>query len=206
MSSERQLAKDARLFAKGDPGSFMATVLTGSLRLLSGSRDGREVTLNAVGPGGMSGLVALLDGRPRCADAVATKDTVVLITERRVLLPLLAESADLSQLAMQFLCGRLRKSIGTFEDLALFDLSARLARMLLNLARTQGETSAAGMRIGIRLSQREMAAMVFGSRESVNKQLRVWREARVLTTSTGLIVLHDMAALHRVIDGDSGAA
>jgi len=195
MSSERRVAKAALVFSKGDPGSFMITVLQGRLRVLSTSRDGREVTLNIVAPGEVVGQISLLDGKPRSADAVAVEETIMMVTERRYFLPFLEAHPDFALRLLLVLCGRLRKAFGALEDIALFDLPARLARLLLELAETQGEATAAGTRISGRLSQRELANLVFSSRESVNKQLRIWREAGVLTTASGHIIILDPASL-----------
>jgi CRP-like cAMP-binding protein len=200
MSSERRVAKSTRIFSKGDPGSFMVTVLRGRIRLLSASREGREVTLGLIGPGEVLGQIALLDGKPRSADALAVEETVMLVTERRVFLPFLAVHRDLSDLMLLVLCGRLRRAVGALEDIALFDLPARLARLLIQLGETHSQPSAGGVRVNGRMSQRELANLVFSSRESVNKQLRVWREAGVLTMSAGHIVIHDMASLRRALE------
>ena len=62
------------------------------------------------------------------------------------------------------------------EEIALFDLPVRLARVLLKLAEDYGRPSAAGTRIDLKLSQRDLSNLVAASRESVNKQLRAWRE------------------------------
>jgi CRP-like cAMP-binding protein len=200
MSTERKVGKATRVYSKGDPGGFMVTVLRGRIRLLSASRDGREVTLGLIGPGEVLGQIALLDGKPRNADALAVEETVMLITERRVFLPFLAAHRDLSDLLLVALCGRLRRAFGALEDIALFDLPARLARLLIQLAETHSQPGTGSTRIAGRMSQRELANLVFSSRESVNKQLRIWREAGVLTMTAGHIVVHDMASLRRALE------
>ena len=62
------------------------------------------------------------------------------------------------------------------EEIALFDLPVRLARVLLKLADDYGRPSPGGTRIDLKLSQRDLSNLVASSRESVNKQLRAWRE------------------------------
>ena len=86
------------------------------------------------------------------------------------------------------------------EELALFDLPARLARVLLKLAGDYGRPGAGGTRIDMKLSQRDLSNLVASSRESVNKQLRAWRETGVVDMADGFIVLCEPAELTRLTD------
>ena len=79
---ERRFPRGATLVSKGDPGSSMMAVLAGRLRIGNVSAEGKEVTLNVIGPGEIVGEIALLDGKPRSADVIATEDTTVLVVER----------------------------------------------------------------------------------------------------------------------------
>jgi CRP-like cAMP-binding protein len=58
---------------------------------------------------------------------------------------------------------------------------------------------APGIRIGIKLSQRDLSNLVASSRESVNKQLKVWRDAGTIDlVDNHLIILRqkDLEALY----------
>ena len=75
------------------------------------------------------------------------------------------------------------------RGVALASLSSRLARLL---ARPRGAAWAAvaeGVRIRIKLSQKELSAQVAATRERVNKQLRQWHEQGVLGELDGDMVL-----------------
>jgi CRP-like cAMP-binding protein/predicted acylesterase/phospholipase RssA len=61
------------LFRQGDAGDAAYLVVTGRLRILT--RDPQERVLNEVGRGEMVGEMALLEGVPRMATALATRDT-----------------------------------------------------------------------------------------------------------------------------------
>ncbi len=196
---ERRLTRGMLIFAKGDPGSFMLAVMSGLIRVGATSADGREITLNVIGPGEIVGEIALLDGRPRSADAVAVEDTVVMVIERRFFLPFLTRHEGLVERILGVLCDRLRRTSAALEELALLDLPGRMARMLLKLAADYGTPFETGVRIEIRLSQRDMSNLVAATRESVNKQFKVWRDAEIIGTDGGHIVIRDMAALYRVL-------
>src|SRR3954463_1776705 len=85
----RSLAAEEVLFLKGDPGDALYAVRRGQIRIATGTRSGKRLTLNLLGPGDVFGEVALLDGRPRTADAVAVEQTELFMVWRRDFLDLL---------------------------------------------------------------------------------------------------------------------
>ena len=189
LSSERRVPRGASLFQKGDAGSSMMAVLTGRVRVSSVSAEGKEITLNVINPGEVFGEIALLDGKPRSADCSAIEETTLLVLERRHFLPFLRRNEDLYLRLLAVLCEKLRRTSMALEELALFDLPARLARVLLKLAADYGRPVGKDIRIGVKMSQRELSNLVASSRESVNKQLRVWRDDGVVDLDGGYLIL-----------------
>ena len=62
------------IFFAGDPGNGLYIVESGIIRIALSSEQGlREVVLALVGPADFFGDLALLDGEPRSADAVAVE-------------------------------------------------------------------------------------------------------------------------------------
>ena len=199
-ASDRRFRRGQTIFQRGDNGSSLMAVLRGRVRISSVSADGKEVTLNVISPGEIFGELALLDGEPRSADATSIEDTTLLVVERRHFLPFLCKNEDLILRLFAMLCSRLRRTSMALEEIALFDLPVRLARVLLKLANDYGRPGATGTRIDLKLSQRDLSNLVASSRESVNKQLRAWRETSVVDIEDGLIVLRRPLELKRLID------
>ena len=61
----------ATIFQKGDTGGSMMAVVRGRVKICASSADGKELVLNFIDRGGLFGEVAVLDGQPRSADAIA---------------------------------------------------------------------------------------------------------------------------------------
>ena len=200
LATERRVKRDAAVMRRGDPDASLLVLVNGRLRAGSVSADGREVTLNLMEAGTVLGEIALLDGRPRSLDVTAMTDSTLLALERRDFLPFLRARPDLMLRLMALLCDRLRRASKAFEDVALASLSARLARLLLTLAETHGAPTAEGTRIRLRLSQRDMSAQVAATRERVNKQLRQWHEAGVLSEQDGDLVVRRPDDLKALVD------
>lgn len=197
---ERRLPRGTSIFSKGDAGSSMMAVLAGRVRISAVSADGKEVTLNVIGPGEIFGEIALLDGKPRSADATAIEDTVLMEVERKRFLPFLLKNEALVERLLVVLCDRLRRTSLVLEEIALFDLPSRLARLLVKLSQDYGRPApGGGTRIDMKLSQRDIATLVASSRETVNKQLRGWREQGVVDQLAGYLVVRDAEALERLV-------
>jgi CRP/FNR family transcriptional regulator, cyclic AMP receptor protein len=197
---ERRLPRGTSIFSKGDAGSSMMAVLAGRVRISAVSADGKEVTLNVIGPGEIFGEIALLDGKPRSADATAVEDTVLMEVERKRFLPFLLKNEALVERLLVVLCDRLRRTSLVLEEIALFDLPSRLARLLVKLSQDYGRPApVGGVRIDMKLSQRDLATLVASSRETVNKQLRGWREQGMVDQLAGYLVVRDARALERLV-------
>ena len=199
-ASERRVRRGQTVFQRGDNASSMMVVLRGRIRISTVSAEGKEVTLNVISPGEITGEMALLDGEPRSADGSAVEDTLLLVIERRHFLPFVRQNEDLFLRLLAVLCTRIRRTSMTLEEIALFDLPARLARVLLKLGQDYGRPTPNGTRVEMKLSQRDLSNLVASSRESVNKQLRAWRETGVVDFEEGLLVLRRPAELKRLID------
>jgi CRP/FNR family transcriptional regulator, cyclic AMP receptor protein len=174
---------------RGDPGTGMAIIVNGKIRISLVSEDGREVTLGMLGPGDIIGEMTLIDGGEVSADATAQEDCVLLTLERGQFLRLLRSNTDLCLHLMAVLCQRLRRSNAALEDMALLDLPSRLGRLLLRLCDDYGVAAARGTRIEIRMSQKDLSSLAGASREKVNKQLRQWELDGVLGKDAGRLVV-----------------
>src|SRR6266436_1195436 len=107
-SKTRSVKRGTLVFSKGDPGNALFAVVKGTLKIGVTSADGREAVFNIVGPGELVGEIALLDGRERTADAVATSDCELLVIERREFLPFMQSQPLLAMKLIDLLCARLR--------------------------------------------------------------------------------------------------
>ncbi len=188
------------IFRKGEPGRGMMMIVSGRVKITSPA-GGNEAFLAVAGPGEVFGEIALLDGGPRTADAVALEDTELLVLDRRDFLPLVQRHPSAFLSLLEVLCARIRADTEMVEDFLFLDLPARLGRALRRLAEHNGTPVENGVRIDVRFSQRELGKTVGMTRESINKQLRIWRDRKILDIADGHIVILDMEALSADIEG-----
>jgi CRP-like cAMP-binding protein len=182
----RTLPRGSSIFAKGDPGIGLMGVLAGTVKISAQSADGRDIVLNIIHEGEIFGEIALLDGHPRTADATAMTDCELMVIERRDFIPFLRSQPDLTIQIIETLCARLRRTTEQVQDLTFLDLPTRLAKALLRLI-ADGEGPASARKITI--TQRKISQIIGQSRESTNKQLRVWAKHGWVRVERGAVTV-----------------
>ena len=188
-SKDRRFSDGQIVFQKGDPGTSLMVLLRGRIRISAVSEDGREVVLNVIEPGQIMGEIAFLDGHQRSADATAVGDCVVMTIDRRDFIPFLERNPGIAVQLLTVLCGRLRRTSEMVEDIAFLELPKRLCRLLIRLGSTYGKATPTGLRIEIKLSQKDLGNLIVASRESINKQLRAFEEQGLISTDRGYITV-----------------
>jgi CRP/FNR family cyclic AMP-dependent transcriptional regulator len=187
------------IFAKGSPGNSLMIVLRGRVRISSISLAGKEIVLNIIDVGELVGEIATLDGGERSGDAVAMTECELLVLTRRDFMPFLENHVDICLMLIRILCQRLRHTSEQVEDVLFRHLEGRIAKALLQLAEHSGQTRVHSSALELHLSQSELGAIVGSTRESVNKQLKVWRRAGFINLAKGSIVIRNAAAIEQLI-------
>jgi CRP/FNR family cyclic AMP-dependent transcriptional regulator len=195
----KAVARATTIFAKDDPGSSLFAICKGAVKITVPSIDGHSAVLNLIGKGDIFGEIALLDGRPRTADAVAIADCDLFVIERRDFLPVVREEPEIALKLIEILCARLRQTTEQAENLMFLHLAGRLAKALLRLS--DGEADARERKVVI--TQKDLGNIIGMSRESTNRQLRIWEQRKWVRLGRGVIVIVSAKALERVAESDS---
>lgn len=182
----RKIKGGTIIFSKDDPGTGLFAVSAGIVKIRVPSPDGREAVLNLVYEGEIFGEIALLDGQPRTADAVAMTDCELIAVDRRDFLALVRDEPRIALGMITLLCARLRYAGQRFEEVVFLNLPGRLARLLVRLDE-KAKRSPAPHKLAI--TQRELSLLTGTSRESVNKLLRVWAKHKWVRLERGGIVV-----------------
>jgi len=90
---------------------------------------------------------------------------------------------------------------GLFADASLQDMSARVASRILSVARSFGRPGDDGIELSIALNQTELAAMVGGARQTVNKVIMQFRKDGLLSSRGGRLIIHSIDRLQRLASG-----
>lgn len=188
------------IFSMGDPGASLMAVVEGSVSVGVPSPEGKEIILAIMHPGDVFGEIGLLDGRERSADARGMEACTLAVLERRDVLRVFEGCPQAYFEVVQLLCERIRRTTTQVAEVTLLDLPSRLARVLLRVATAQHAGAADAALDPVKLSQRELGAIVGATRESVNKCLRNWQRSRIVEVQGSAIRILDQVALKNLAD------
>ena len=96
------------LFRTGDEGDAMYIIEQGKVRIYVGAQDGHEVTLTELHRGDFFGEMALLDGKPRSADARVAEDARLAVLSREHFLSFVTSNPNVALEMLTALTNRLR--------------------------------------------------------------------------------------------------
>lgn len=199
LASRRTCPAGTVIFSQGDEGDALYGVVSGQVRISSSTRDGREALFNVMKAGDSFGEIALVDGKPRTASAVAVAECDLMVIRRAQFRELMAREPQLPIHLLTLFCERLRWTSQMVEEAAFLHVPTRLARRLLYLSNPHGTSAAAGTTI--RASQHELAQFLSVSRQFVNQHLQRWRRQGWINVARGRITIRDPEALARVAAG-----
>lgn len=190
LSVERRYDNGQTIFVKGEKGDCMMIVLEGKVLISAMSDEGKEITLNYIEPGGVLGEIALLDGKPRSANASAVGNCMVSCIQHSDFIPFLKSNSDMAIQLLMVLCEKLRSTSDMLENLGLLPVPARLANLILRMADKNGaEKITTGCVVQLTLSQQKMANLIGTSRETVNRVLSQWQSDGLITLNQQQLII-----------------
>jgi CRP/FNR family transcriptional regulator, cyclic AMP receptor protein len=194
---ERSYKKGQLLVYQGDTGDSVFVVVEGLVKVMVTSEEGEEMVLVTLRPSDTFGELSLVDGGPRSASAEAVEPTRVLIITRPILLELLEKHPSLTDSLLRSLGSLARRLTEQAADLVFLDIHGRMAKLLLTMAEDRGKETADGIALDLNLTQADLAAMVGGSRQSVNQTLRSFESRGYLLIEGRTITLRKPDELRR---------
>jgi CRP-like cAMP-binding protein len=196
---QRRWNRDEIVLREDDHSEWVLVVLSGWVKVARNTVKGTEVLLAVRGPGALLGELAAVDGRPHSA-TVSTLDKVTgLAVPASEFRTFLQAHGRVSFLLMRLLVERMRDADLKRIEFGAHSTIGRIATRLLELAQRFGQRTDDGVRIGVPLSQDELAGWTGSSREAVSKALGQLRAHGWISTGRRQIVVHDMDALRELI-------
>lgn len=193
---ERRFSQGEVIFREGDPGQVLYMVRSGQVRIFVNGIHGSETSVILCGrPGEVFGELAVIDGLPRSATAVALVETVLLTIGRENFRQHMRQSPQLALNFLNELSVRVRYNTRQMNSLTSMDVPQRLARKLMELAQSYGKAEDKGVRITMPLTQSDLASLIGATRESINKSLKDFRLREWIQMHQGEIVILDPEAL-----------
>jgi CRP/FNR family transcriptional regulator, cyclic AMP receptor protein len=192
----------AMILTADQPGEIAYIILDGTLKVSTIQSNGRELTLALLGPGEIVGELSLADRAARSADVTALEPSVLVWLDRGTFERLRRDIPGITENLLRLLARRLRLANAQLQAMATLDVHGRVARQLLALADVLGEEVADGsVRIPLRITQSDLAALVGATRVRVNEVLVGFtRRRNIVVDRQHRITIHNRAELEAYVD------
>lgn len=191
----KELKRGQIIYMPEDMSESVYLLKRGRVKISGLSQEGKEVTMDIIGPGEIFGELSLVDKGPRETIAEVLDDALLCVISRNNFEMLIRSKPDLAFKVTTLIGSRRRVIESRLEDLVFRDVSARLAKLLLQLAEDYGRIHEGGITIDAKLSQQELANLIGSTRETTSHFLSVFRKEGLIGMEKRRIVLLNRAGL-----------
>ena len=191
----RDLKPGTVLFRQGDPALESFLVLEGRLKLGKLHELGKEVLIRYIGPGELTAMIAVLEGREYPVSAEAVGVTRVVGWHKGIMMALMAAYPQLSFNMLRHSLDRLEELQNRYLELHAEQVEQRIARSLLRIMRQSGRRSGDEIVIDFPISRQELADYTGTTLYTVSRTLSAWGKKGWVKSRRGRIVIANPHAL-----------
>lgn len=199
IATPRYFAAGEEILRQGRPTAGFFVLVSGHVKMRRRLASGRSVILSLFGPGDLFGAVAALGGDSADADIVALERAACLEVGREELFELFAGRPDLIAELLPVLTHRLAECRNCIVELTCYRVEARLARIFLGLAESEGVPGeCGGLLVPLHLSRQEIADLSGTTLETAIRVMSRWGKDGIVETREEDFLVHDPAALREI--------
>ncbi|MCI2430745.1 Crp/Fnr family transcriptional regulator [Candidatus Acetothermia bacterium] len=189
---------DETIFHEGAPAFGFFIICQGQVKLVKQGSGAKRQILKIIGPGELLGEENIFNGKAHGASARTLEPTSARFVKREEFLDFLKRHP---QVALQ-LAEKIARELQGFQakliEVAYEGCRARLARILLALAREYGAEEKEGLRITAKLTRNDLAEMAGISTETAIRTLTELEERRLIRLERRKICILDQDGLEEL--------
>ena len=183
------------IFSEGDPSDAFMAIVSGRVKVFKSTPAGKEIILEIFGAGDPLGAVAVYEGAPFMASALALEPSEVLSIEGKAFFRLLEEDPAFVRGLLSGLTLRLAELTRRLAEMSGARVDARFARLFLKLSGEMGKQERGGTFIPLALSRQELADMTGTTIETAIRIMSRWGKDGIVRTEKDGFMLLDRPAL-----------
>jgi CRP/FNR family transcriptional regulator, dissimilatory nitrate respiration regulator len=201
MSVKKIYPRQATIFGEGKEPQGFYLLVTGQIKLVKSSPEGKEYIIRLVGPGETFAEAAVFGEIPYPATAIALEDCHTLFFPKGPFLQHLAASPALARNMLATLSRLMFHLTKQLEDLSLKEVSARLARYILERCHQAHGEITAGRACELPTTKTQLAAYLGTISETLSRTLSRFKSLGLIEVDKGKITIVDPVALHKMAQG-----
>ncbi|MCK9363005.1 MAG: Crp/Fnr family transcriptional regulator [Syntrophales bacterium] len=191
----QQLQSGTVLFRQGDPATRSFLVLTGRLKLGKLHELGKEVLIRYIGPGELTAMITVLEGREYPVSAEAVGATQVVGWDKQTMLDFMATYPPVALNMIRNSLDRLEDLQSRYLELHAEQVEQRIARSLLRLMKQSGKRSGDEILIDFPISRQELADYTGTTLYTVSRTLSAWEKKGWVKSKREQIIIANPHAL-----------
>jgi CRP/FNR family transcriptional regulator, dissimilatory nitrate respiration regulator len=201
ITSHQSINKGTILFSQGDEAHGFYLVTAGKIKIYRLSPNGQEYVMRIVGPGETIAEAAVFSGKTFPASAEALEDSRLYYLNKSDFTGLIRESPQLALNMMTGLSLLLRELAQQVEDLSLKEVSARLARFLIEEAEKISPVPANGLEIPLEMKKNLLASRLGTIGETLSRTLAKMKQREIIHINKDIIVIRNFEILKEIAQG-----
>jgi CRP-like cAMP-binding protein/CheY-like chemotaxis protein len=188
----RQFKKNQIIYYNGDKGNGLYIVISGKVKTVKLTEDGRELMTGIFSSDDYLGVNAMLSNEPYSDTASALEDTQVCIIPKEQLDELINLYPEVAREFINILANDVREKEEQLLHLAYHSVRKRMAEALLRLYR-QGNNNES-----FKISREDMASMAGMATETVSRTLTDFKDEALIEKKGSLITILDVKRLAKM--------
>lgn len=190
----RNVKKRQLIYFDGDDVAGIYLIVTGKIKTLKLSEDGRELLTGIYGPDEYFGIPAFLSHEPYAETAEALEDSTVCLLPKDMVEELLNKYPDVTRQFIQILSNNLLDKEEQLLQLAYHSVRKRMAEVLIRLCRQENQDEV----LNLKISRDNLAAMAGMATETVSRILSDFRDEDIIEKKGSQIIILDEARLQNM--------
>lgn len=183
----RNVKKRQLIYYEGDDAAGIYLILTGKVKTIKLSSDGRELMTGLYGHDEYFGIPAFLRREPYAETAEALEDSSICLLPKEQVEELLNKFPDVSRKFIQILSNNLLEKEEQLLQLAYHSVRKRMAEVLIRLCKQEHADEV----LNLKVSRDNLAAMAGMATETVSRILSDFKDEEIIEKKGSQIIILD---------------
>jgi CRP-like cAMP-binding protein len=192
----KQVRRKQIIYYESDNINGIYLILSGRVKAVKLSEDGRELVTGMYGPDEYLGIHAMLSGDHYNETTEAVDDSTICLLPKDIVKQLLDTYTDIGQKFIKLLSSNLIEKEEQLLQLAYHSVRKRMAEILIRLAKQQNASEIS--EVQIRISREDLASMAGMATETVSRTLSDFKDEGIIEKKGSVIDIIDFPKLHKM--------
>ena len=166
---KKHFSKGQVVLFEEDTSNYMYIIISGKVRVVQHSNDGKERILAMHKRGDYFGELALFDGKTSPATVIAIEESEISLLSKSDFDRFVLNNDKVLFQLLSTLCMRLRESWVMLKIMSFADAEQRVRAVLKNMGKLYGVSDQRGVLVALKLTHKDIASYASVSRETVSR-------------------------------------